>query len=251
MPIKWKKHLVLPIFGIRSMEDLESEIHRYNYKDIKLLVKDIYEDMEKDDGTRKMYTISLVKREQLHKLPNINVSNVDELLDFYKQNAANSQFQEVWFCKKQAKSNEVFSIGRISINTIEQYQHIYGLQTAHLIEQVWNTNHRAIEKYTDKADVAYLRASRIGWGRRYSVDKMELPKNSDDKTKYIQTVKEIENKREQIEYMSQYLRNLGINQFSLEYLLQRDKFLFIDWDSQDDLKVINSLIKEKEETIER
>ena len=80
---------------------------------------------------------------------------------------------------------------------------------------------------------------------------MELPKNSDDKTKYIQTVKEIENKREQIEYMSQYLRNLGINQFSLEYLLQRDKFLFIDWDSQDDLKVINSLIKEKEETIER
>lgn len=29
IPIKWQKHLVLPRFGLRTMEDLESEIHRF------------------------------------------------------------------------------------------------------------------------------------------------------------------------------------------------------------------------------
>lgn len=231
------------------MEELKSEIHRYYYKDIKILVQDIYKDMEKDKESETIYTISLVNNDQLHKLPNINVSNINELEQFYKQNINNYQFQEIWFCKKKAEKGQVFSVGRISINTSRQTSNIVGLETGQIIEQVWNTNHRAIEKYTVLENIAYLRASRIDWARRYSIDKVQIPQESNIyKEQMIQqfteAVKNIEQQMEKIESMSQYLSEMGINSFSLEYLLEGNKFLFIDWDSQNDIKVINQLIKD-------
>ncbi len=30
LPLKWKKHLILPAFNLRSMEELESEIKRFD-----------------------------------------------------------------------------------------------------------------------------------------------------------------------------------------------------------------------------
>ena len=32
LPLKWKKHLVLPTFNLREMENLESEIKRFDYR---------------------------------------------------------------------------------------------------------------------------------------------------------------------------------------------------------------------------
>lgn len=239
------------------MEDLENEIHRYQYENIHILVKDIYKDIIRNKEEKSIYTISLVNNEQLHKLPNVNIVNLNELEEFYKRYFSNKQFQEIWYCKKQTKMKQAFSIGRISINTSQQMNDIMQGQ---IIEQVWNTNHRSIEKYTQNNKIAYLRASRICWGTRYSIDKIQEPQSTEINkqqmiAEFIENVKEIEKSKENIEEMAKYLNKLNINQFSLEYLKEGNKFMFIDWDSQNDLKVINKLIKtednQREEKIER
>lgn len=150
--------------------------------------------------------------------------------------------------KKEIKNKEAFSIGRISISTLNQ---ISNIEQGQIVEQVWNTNHRTLEKYVEREDVSYLRASRTDWGRRYSIDKIKASTAEDISknrmiSEFIESVKEIELRKEKIESMSQYLKKLGINEYSLEYLIEENRFSFIDWDSQDDLKVIEALIKEKE-----
>lgn len=248
IPLKWKKHLMLPMFGLREIEDLQKEIHRYNSKNIAKAVEDIKNDMQIDENKSNLYTISLVKNNQLHNLPNINIANIQELKNFYNKYSKNKEFSEIWFCKKKKNKDQTFLVGRISFDTRKQLDNI----DSQILEQVWNTSHRDIENYNEKYTKAYIRASRKDWGMRYSINKLSIPQNSNlNKEKIIsqftEVVKEIERKRENIEILSEYLKKLDINQFSLEYLLQEGKFLFIDWDSQNDLKAINGIIREDDQ----
>lgn len=237
---------MLPAFGLRTMENLQSEIHRYQYSDIKKVVMDIKSDMQGEDGNNNLYTISLVKNNQLHKLPNVNITNLQELKAFYEKYSLVKDYSEIWLCKKKGNKEQNFSVGRISFETRDQRDSV-DYQT---IEQVWNVSHRNIEGYTNQYKEAYIRASRIAWGMRYSVEELKIPKDNNlDKEKMIlqftEVVKEIERRREKIENFENYLKTLEINQFSLEYLLQKGKFLFIDWDSQDDLKAIEKIPQEQ------
>ena len=239
-PLKWEKHLVLPMFGLRTMEDLENEIHRYSFQNIQKMVEDIKLDIQQEENS--LYTISLIKVNQLRNLPNVNITKKEELEDFYKQYSQRQEFSEIWFCKKKNHENQVFSIGRISFDTRDILQDM----NTQILEQVWNTNHRDIEKYNDKYDKAYLKAKRKDWNMRYKIEDLKLPKTGEFEqqqmiSQFMEAVKQIEIKREKIEQLSKFLKQLGINEFSLEYLLQEGKFLFIDWDSQNESKVIEKI----------
>lgn len=217
-------------------------------QDIERVVEDIKNDMPIDGNQSSLYTISLIKNDQLHNLPNVNITNRQELENFYSKYSKDKQFSEVWFCKKKNNKNQTFSIGRISFNTKDQLD---GMDSQ-ILEQVWNTGHRDIEKYNGKYEKAYLKASRKDWGMRYSIEKLNIAKDKNIEKEqmvmqFIEAVKEVERKREKVENLSEYLKKLGINQFSLEYLLQEGKFLFIDWDSQNDLKAINTIIREEDQ----
>ena len=246
-PIKWKKHLVLQRFGLRTMEELERDIHRY--KKSELMIEEIRKDMYTNKWENSLYTISLVDSRQLHKLPNINVRNLQEL-DEAREKIKEKDVDEFWYCKKVQGKDKNFSVGRISFDLRTQFSCTEGLYTSQTIEQVWNAGHRKLEGI--HTDSTYLRASRINWGRRYSIEEINI---SDTETmskqqlveQFIQIVKEIERQHEHIIDLSEYLIKLGINQFSLEYVLEKDKFQFIDWDSQDDLKIINGIVGQENE----
>ena len=125
------------------------------------------------------------------------------------------------------------------------------LQNSHTLEQVWSTSHREIEKYNDESQVVFLRANRIGWNRRYRISKLYIPPSANLDTNYIlsqfnETAREIELQREKIEEFSRYLKSLDIKSFSLEYMLREGKFSFIDWDSENDIKIVNSLLENKQ-----
>lgn len=249
IPLKWKKHLVLPAFGLRTKQDLQQEIHRY--KSVDELVTKIANDMKGNNNKTHLYTISLIKNSHLHKLPNVNVRNTQELKEFYDQYHNNTNFSEFWFCKKQAKKDQLFSVGRICFDTRRQVSNKSSLQNSQMIEQVWNTSHREIEHYKNNGTNSYLCASREEWGRRYNIKQLTVNKNEQKMkqqmvTQFYTVAKEIESNREKIEKFETYLRNLGVNQFSLEYLLEESRFLLIDWDSDNDLKVINELNFEEE-----
>ena len=209
------------------MEELQNEIHRYKISDISNLVKDI-------------------RKNQINALPNVNIRTIEELEEFYNKYNQNTQFSEVWFFKKNNSQNQQFSIGRISF---DNSQTLKSMETQ-TVEQIWNSNHRDINNYNGKYEKAYLRASRKDWAMRYKIDKINVPKDKSLNknqifTDFVEAVKEIERKRENIEQLSKSLEKMDIHEFTLEYLLQQGKVLFIDWDSHNDLKVINNLFRDK------
>ena len=132
-------------------------------------------------------------------------------------------------------------VGRISINNSDLLSSIDYSQT---IEQVWNCSHREIDKFNKFSKVIYLRASRKGWGRHYSIDRLKgFSKDNKDIAikQFVKVVKYIEANRERIEYFIDFLKNLDIDEVCLEYMLSNDRFGFIDWDTKDDKKVINAI----------
>lgn len=132
-------------------------------------------------------------------------------------------------------------VGRISFNNSDILTSIHGSQT---IEQVWNCSHREIESFNKNSKVTYLKASRDGWHRPYCIESLRCVSKTDKSliiNQFVEVAKSIELNREKIENFINYLKSLNIDELCLEYMLSGDKFGFIDWDTKQDKKVINSL----------
>ena len=101
LPNKWKKHLTLVEFGLRTKENLESEIHRYSVSNVNKLIEDIRNEFVRHPNSG-MYIISSIPISNYYKLPNFCISSLKDLEDF--KNSLNNNFfynfSEVWFCKK-------------------------------------------------------------------------------------------------------------------------------------------------------
>ena len=254
IPNKWKKHLVLVEVGLKSKEDLENEIHRYKSYNVNHLVNDIETELIENPDSG-IYIVSSIPLNECYKLPNSCISSLEDLESF--KNSLNDRFfdkfSEVWYCKKPFEQNNDVITGRISFDNREG---LTSTKYRHGIEQVWNCSHRKIESFNNKnSDVIYLRASRDGWGRHYTIDDLRVPsmKYKDKVIKgFRQTVKEIEENKEKIEEFENYLNSIGIEELCLEYMLSDKGFSFIDWDTSNDKKVIDSIFPSKEKSnIER
>lgn len=199
------------------------------------------------------YLISFITKKQEYKLPNVSINNIHELETFYEKysHINNPKYVELWFFKKARNRDSNSLIGRIAISNRQVYNNISELENEQVIEQIWSANHRNIESYNEQLGYGFLSASRTSWGRKYKINKIKTPPDTSLSTEmmlsqFYQVAKEIEGKRENIEKFSKYLQSLDIKSFNLEYMLRDGKFSFIDWDSENDLKVVNSLIKNKE-----
>lgn len=250
IPNKWKKHLVLVEFGLKKKEDLEKEINRYSSFHIQDLIEDIKREMEKNSNNA-VYIISFIPISKCFKLPNFYISSLEDLeklkttLDehFY------DKFSEVWYCKKPFSKGQATVTGRILIDNKVGRNSI---KYSHNIEQVWACNHREIERFNKNSNVTYMQASREGWGRHYKIEKINI-KGEKNKTEildsFVQSVKEIERSKEKIEEFEKHLKMIGIEELCLEYMFSHKGFSFIDWDTSDDIKVIDSIFPTKEKII--
>lgn len=245
IPNKWKKHLTLVEFGLKRENDLNREIKRYHSNEILKLIDDLYQNFEMDDSDS-AYIISLIPNIDYFKLPNYLVKSkeqIDGILEFAENKKGS--FSEIWCCEKSRRKGMDNVIGRIALKTNMNYA---PNESEHMIEQVWSINHRDIERYSLSTKMNYLRTSRDGWHRRYYLDSINIV-NPDDKeiilNDFFCVVKNIEDKRDKIENLLEYLKQIDISEISLEYMLNGDKFKFIDWDTSNDKKVIDSIFKEK------
>ena len=250
IPNKWKKHLVLVEFGLKKQEDLENEIHRYPAFHVNTLINEIEKEIKSNPNSG-MYIISSIPSHDCFKLPNFCISCLEDL-EAFKTSLDDhflDKFSEVWYCKKPFQNGHDVITGRIAL---DNRKGLNTIQNSHTVEQVWNCSHREIEKFNKNSNGIYLRASREGWGRRYHIDALNLPSKKDkDKVVngFIQTVKEVESDKEKIEEFENYLEKLGIEELCLEYMLSQRGFSFIDWDTSNDKKVIDSVFPAKEKSI--
>ena len=247
IPNKWKKHLVLVEFGLKKQEDLEKEIHRYPAFHVNTLIQDIEKELESNPNSG-MYIVSSIPSYDYYKLPNFCISSMEDLEKFKVSldDQFLARFSEVWYCKKPFENGNDVITGRISFDNRDW---LNSIKYSHNVEQVWNCSHREIEKFNKDSDVIYLRASREGWGRHYHVDDVRVH-SIEDKDKVIegfkQTAKNIEANKEKIEEFEKYLKGIGIHELCLEYMLSQRGFSFIDWDTSNDKKVIDSVFPAKE-----
>lgn len=246
MPNKWKKHLALVEFGLKTKEDLENEVHRYQTNHLDQLINDISLDMAKKEESG-FYIISSIPTYDCFKLPNFCAYAKEDLIrfkaslsdDFYRN------FGEIWYCKKPYSKEAKSLVGRISFRN-EDF--LTSMKQAQSIEQVWNCSHREIEKFHQNSETQYLRASREGWGRRYTIDCLKVSSPEDKKMaveQFLESAKGIEANKQKIEDFLAYLKTLGIHELCLEYMYSSKGFSFIDWDTCDDKKVIDTLFPEK------
>lgn len=249
IPNKWKKHLVLVTFGLKRQEDLEKEIHRYQALHVNTLIQDIEKELKSNPNSG-MYIVSSIPSHDYYKLPNACISSMEDLEQFKVNLDAHflDKFSEVWYCKKPFQNGQDVITGRISF---DNRKGLPSIKYSHTVEQVWNCSHREIEKFNKDTNVIYLRASREGWGRRYHIDDIRV-QSIEDKDKviegYRQTAKNIEANKEKIEKFEAYLKQIGIEELCLEYMLSQKGFSFIDWDTSNDKKVIDSVFPAKEKS---
>ena len=249
IPNKWKKHLTLVEFGLKKQEDLENEIHRYKAFHVSRLIEDIEKELNTNPDSG-MYIVSSIPSHDYYKLPNFCISSLEDLETFKTRLDEHflDRFSEVWYCKKPFENGYDVITGRISFDNRDW---INSIKYSYSVEQVWNCSHREIEKFNKNSNVIYLRAFREGWARHYHIDELRVP-SIKDKDKVIegfrQTVISIEENKEKIEIFEKYLKGIGINELCLEYMLSQKGFSFIDWDTSNDKKVIDSVFHAKEKS---
>ena len=56
-PFKWKKHLILPMFRLRTIEEVQEEVHRYRTQEISFMIDDIKEDMQNSHTLEQVWSI--------------------------------------------------------------------------------------------------------------------------------------------------------------------------------------------------
>ena len=238
VPNKYKKHKALVLLGLKTQEELDEDLTRFDAKDFEKIKTTILGRI-KSARIPRAYLLSLIPKDGYHSLPNCIVSNEEDFTLLEILLARHQEAVEVWAFPKELQA----SIGRFAIrdNSVD-------ISSSQILEQVWSTNHRDIEHYDSNSKVPLISASRMGWRQRYTFDKAQnIPR--DDMEIYVQefanAATEIERKRDKIEEIAEYFKSLGVDSFSLEYRLDSKGFSFIDWDTSHDDRVLADLFPSK------
>lgn len=248
IPKKYKKHKALVLLGLKTQEELDEDLTRFDANDIEGIKSTITERI-KTAKVPTAYLLSLIPRSDFQKLPNCIVSSEEDFSKFEdlmleqtrkKDTYVTSQKPvEVWAFPKEIGA----SIGRFAMKDF-----CVDFSQSQILEHVWSTNHRDIEHYNEYSKIPIISASRARWNTRYHLDKtLCIPE--DKKVQYerdfITAVLNIERQREKIEEVAEYFKSLGIDSLALEYRLDSRGFSFIDWDTEHDDIVLDALFSKK------
>jgi hypothetical protein len=239
---KWNKQQILMDFHIRDKTSFEKNVKVFKKSQKKELIDFIIEQKHRYCGCKELYFILiLVPVEHRYKLKNIKIKDEITVNHFYEMLNMERSYSEIWVCTNWSKLEESIS-GRFCIDMSKGYEN-------QIIEIVKGDAPRVIEKIEyykkDKSEnqIEYYIYSRNRWGMRYkelvNQNKSEL---IDDGNREI--CRAVESKREVIDQFYTFLEKIGILSLSLEFRFQNGKLEFIDWDTENDKKVIRYLLGE-------
>ena len=235
-PIKWKKHLVLVEWGLREKSHLFNTIKRYKVKDYNECLEDIRNSLEQDKADY-AYIIKLVYKTTFHKLPNIIIKNIDDLNKAKKtlSNSDLSIFDEIWYCRNIIKKNDAV-FGRLLIGNNYLFPN-----NAHIVyEMVWDSSARSIEKYPNM-NCPFAAAYRNNWNAPIQINEIISSGSNEEemKNEVIEIIKHTSRYQNAIKDFGRFVFSCGCQYFNIEFTYYQGDLKFIDWDSDNDLLVIN------------
>lgn len=215
IPVKWKKKALLIQYGLATQQDLLDQTKRF------ISAQDAL-DYCMLDGS--IYIVKLVPIEWRPKLQNFIILDDNSKKQFCHEIQQYHNYNEIWCCKNEAKKG-IPIYGRFSIDQSSQTIELVQGKTARLIEKI-----PGVDKY--------VFASRNAWGWHYDV----VQKGDLD---FREIAYRIEREREKIIIFLNDLNKIGIWSISFEFRFVGSEFFFIDWDTADDVLVVNHLWDER------
>ena len=230
LPGKWLKYEIMNHFQLRSILEVQSEIHRFPIDSYKDCLTEIWKDMQYSQDS--VYVVKLVYKHRIYRLPNYLIHKPSDL-DFCERNLATctlSPFSEIWYCKNNRVGQLAF--GRVLFSLDQFFPKMENI----LIEVVWGGSARLIEK-SPAETIPYVSVTRNALSKDWCVQKL-IP--ADREIDFIMDgVNRIVNKLpdyyRSIKEMGTWMRDCGCSYLALEfYSNQSDWIHFIDWDSDND-----------------
>ena len=233
---KWEKYKILFKYGLATEDEISKQIRRYKKKEVHKMCNELSNNLAQGNPTD-IYIIKLVPKQLRFKLKNFKLRSPDDLIPFLNEVKTNKQIEEIWYCKNRLDPNRNCVYGRLYINNSGTHVNQY-------IEQVWADTARKIEEITHNQQITYVRAKRLNWGWRYFIEHINCEKNSKDiiLNDFWECAKQIEARKEQIQNLADDLFRLGIYSFDIEYKIINGCLSFIDWDTANDMAVLENLL---------
>jgi hypothetical protein len=238
--LKWAKYLRLAQFGFMTVGDLERDIRRYTRSQRQRVIADIALRLRAAErrNDRDLFVVKLVTSNLPGRLPNFRIdkpADIALLPAFFEEYEAHP-YSEVWFCQTRVDAG-VFSVaGRF----VFDHQSNCRAQT---VEQLWRCSPRLLENYFKGLEYPYIRASRYGWGWRYSIEDIHIPKTWEQGESVLirefeRSMQLVEIERERIEIFLAFLDRFGFRAYSIEYKIVGSTLTVIDWDTPNDMMVL-------------
>ena len=237
IPAKWVKYQFLVEWGLRDARELDSSIKRFKFNDYLKLLNSINNELE-NNPEHVAFIVKLIAKNTMFKLPNYSVSNESDLeaLETEILKLSKERYYEIWYCRYDlTKQDSVF--GRLCFDFEIPYKHD--------IELVWDYTARGIEYYPYcKGD--FISITRKDWtAENYIVNALKSADIMKSKEDTETILKALAYSRKCILEFCSFLNSCGTKSLSIEFKFKDDKLYFIDWDSDDDERIINKWMKMK------
>ena len=234
-PLKWKKHLVLVEWKIRDKTHLLDSINRYSIQNYMECIDDIRNEFENLSGEY-TFIVKLVYRYNFWKLPNIVITSKQDLIqakrtiDTYDK----TFLSEIWYCKNNTENyNTVF--GRMLISNNQLFPDRCPIR----YELVWSTSARNIERYPI-INCPFIAVERSNWNAKPEFREInDINMHSIDMISISEKIiKSISLYTSKIKEFGCYVFSRGCNHLCLEFSFCNGELNFIDWDTDDDNKIL-------------
>ena len=235
---KWLKYELLIKYGLSTEAEISAQIKRYKKTEIDKLYNDIGSHIDQRHRTESVFVIKLVSKELRFKLKNYRIYNRKNLDDFIEDVKSYNKFEEIWYCETKLDFDDGGVYGRLYINNGGK------TEVSHCVEMVWADTARKLESILYNQEITYLRAKRLGWGWRYKIAEINCTKNKINKILYdfYGSVRQLENKKDEIVCFAEDLFEVGICTFDIEYKVVNGQVSIIDWDTPNDILVLERLL---------
>lgn len=235
-PFKWRKKLLLEKYEFTDYRTLVGEINRFEYDDQNVVEVLLDKELQNSNRESDIYRIVLVSKKHHYFLPNYIIAKKDDIAGIKKFCSDNPNFEEIWYVKNRALTEGNYS-GRISV--FKQ-----GMFTEYIVELTLGDNLRNLEHYSlGKNNIKYLRAKKGINDVVLKIEENTMNNASEDILHSFEYVKkEISNYNENILLLAESLYQYGIRAISLDFRIEGNKLVFIDWDTSNDELVLRNEI---------
>ena len=253
--LKTLKRSVLPFFGLCTLQSIIGGLDSYSAKNVNKGFAKVEEEYKKQQPGQLLspYAIALLPIDRHFHVEVNTIRSLDDLYALKKNFASRdlNDISEITFDRKTIDPNVRNIIGRINISAFNDNRIDVQRDDGQLVDIAWGcSDPRDMDIALKGSEYACLHAERMTWGEHYRISTSYIPEsNPMGKNELLEDFAQIavllEGYKEKIQFFAEYIWKLGIPELSLEFSATGGKIRFYDWDTNNDIKIINSLIENK------